>query len=139
MTPDDQVPAACTAALADSKGLVSAYLFGSVAEGRAHRESDIDVGVLLDRAHFPDQTARFEARLRLIGTLEAAIGRPVDLVILNDAPPHLARHVMTRGRRLLVVDRHLDHAHLRTVCSRAADLEPFLRRMRAIKLEVLTR
>jgi predicted nucleotidyltransferase len=31
---------------------VSACLFGSVAEGRAHQESDVDVGVFLDRALF---------------------------------------------------------------------------------------
>ena len=30
-------------------GVTSAYLFGSMANGRAHRESDVDVGLLLDR------------------------------------------------------------------------------------------
>lgn len=31
-------------------GVVSGYLFGSVADGRVHRESDVYLGVLLDRA-----------------------------------------------------------------------------------------
>ena len=34
-------------------GLVAAYLFGSHAEGRPHRESDVDLGVLLDRSAHP--------------------------------------------------------------------------------------
>jgi hypothetical protein len=44
-----------TAALqgVEAEGVVSAYLFGSHAEARAHRESDVDVGVLLDRRAFP--------------------------------------------------------------------------------------
>ena len=48
-------------------GVVSAYLFGSEAEGRAHRESDVDVGVLLDSDRFPTEKERFEVRLRLAG------------------------------------------------------------------------
>jgi predicted nucleotidyltransferase len=34
-------------------GLVSAYLYGSHGEGRAHRESDVDVALVLDRARLP--------------------------------------------------------------------------------------
>jgi predicted nucleotidyltransferase len=118
-------------------GVVSAYLFGSEAQGRAHRESDVDVGVLLDRDVYPQAADRFEARLRLTGRLQAAVGREVDVVILNDAPPQLVRHIMTGGHRFMRVDPALDHAHLRTTLSRAADLEPFLRRTRAVKLTVL--
>jgi len=120
-------------------GLVSAYLFGSVAEGRAHRESDVDVGVLLDRNVYPQPADRFEVRLRLSERLRAAIGREVDVVILNDTPPRLARHIMTAGERVIVLDREADHVFLRTTLSRAADLEPFLRRARRVKLEALRR
>lgn len=41
-------------------GVVAAYLFGSHAEGRAHRESDVDVGVLLDYAELPTARARLK-------------------------------------------------------------------------------
>jgi len=125
------------ASLTGHDGVVSAYMFGSEAQGRAHRESDVDVGVLLDRQVYPRDADRFEVRLRLTGRLQAAVGREVDIVILNDAPPQLARHIMTGGHRLMRVDPALDHAHLCTTLSRAADLEPFLRRARAVKLTVL--
>ena len=121
-------------------GLVSAYLFGSVAERRAHRESDVDVGVHFDHRAHPTPADRFEARLRLFAHLTSAIGRnELDLVVLNDAPPTLARHIMYAGRRLMCADEETDHAFRRTVLSRAADLEPFLRRARRTMLDALAR
>ena len=116
--------------------LISAYLFGSEAEGRSHIESDVDLAVLLARERFPDSAARFEYRLSLFSRLGAGLeGHTLDLVVLNDAPPLLARHIVTGGRRLVCTDREADHAFVRDVQLRAADLEPFMRRMRRIKLE----
>jgi hypothetical protein len=124
----------------DASGIVSAYLFGSVADGRAHRESDLDIGVLLDWVIYPDARDRFEARLHLIGVLGTATRRnDVDVVILNDAPPHLARAIVTNGRRVFCADSETDHAFTRTTMLRAADLEPFLRRARRVKLGALKR
>lgn len=137
MVAADDLAAALTTTLTEVRGVVSAYLFGSVATGRAHRESDVDVGVLLDRQVYPGCADRFEARLRLIGLLQSATRRDIDLVVLNDAPPQLACAIMSAGTRLLVADAGVDHAHLRTMLSRAADLEPFLRRARAVKLAVV--
>jgi uncharacterized protein len=125
---------------AAAEGVVSAYLFGSHAEGRAHRESDFDVGVLFDRRSSPTARDRFEAGIRVSGHLQSALGtQRVDLVVLNDAPPGLGRHVVSRGRRLVCSDEEADHAFVRDVLLRAADLEPFLRRTRGLKLEALAR
>lgn len=81
------------------EGLVSAYLFGSLAEGRSHRESDVDIGILLDRTKLPEKSGRFEVRIRLGSQLAVALGRnDLDIVALNDAPPSLAARIVTRGR-----------------------------------------
>jgi predicted nucleotidyltransferase len=139
MPSDSSVESALVQALAEpgAADVASAYLFGSVAEGRAHRESDIDLGVLLAwRAH-PDRAQRFEAGIRLAGAVQAALGRSVDVVVLNDAPPLLGRRAVTRGRRILCRDARADHAYLRDVQLRAADLEPWLRRMRELKLRAI--
>lgn len=139
MDPPAATTDAIRAVLDGTPGVVSAYLFGSVAEGRTHRQSDIDVAVLLDRSAYPRTRDRFDARLRLIGRLQAELRREVDLVILNDAPPQLGRHIISAGRPLFVSDREADHAYTRVTLSRAADLEPFLRRMRTIALKALAR
>ena len=122
------------------EGLISAYLFGSLAEGREHRESDVDVGVLLRRNLHPAPEDRFRLRLRLSSSLTSVLGgRPADVVILNDAPPGLARRIVTEGRRILCSDEGEDHAFVRDVQLLAADLDPFLRRMRKVKLEAMGR
>lgn len=119
-------------------GLISAYLFGSYAAQRAHRESDVDVGVLLDRDAYPTEAKRFEARLTLLSLLEHALApRHPDVVILNDAPPGLAARIVTTGKRVVCTDGERDHAFIRDSQLKAADLEPFLRRMRNIKLRTI--
>ncbi|MDH3525133.1 MAG: nucleotidyltransferase domain-containing protein [Acidobacteriota bacterium] len=109
--------------------VVSAFLFGSRIEGRAHRESDVDAAVLLDPMLGPRQ--RFEARLRLSAELIAALHcNDIDLVVLNDAPPLFARRVVREGRRVWCRDARADHAFRRDIQLRAADLEPFVERGR---------
>jgi predicted nucleotidyltransferase len=120
----------------EGTALVSAYLFGSEAEGRAHAESDVDLAVLVRRDRCADPAVRFEYRLALAARLAAALGgRTLDLIVLNDVPALLARHIVTRGLRLVCTDAQADHAFVRDAQLRAADLEPFVRRMRRIKLE----
>jgi len=121
-------------------GLASAYLFGSVASGSNHRESDVDVAVLLLRGHFPDRMARSKERIRLLSGLMAALGQnDVDLVILNDLPPRFGRHVVTAGERLLCLDPEADLGFRCQVQLLAADLDVFMRRMEPLKLEALRR
>ncbi len=120
------------------RDFIFAYLFGAHAAGRAHRESDVDVGVLLDRSL--SAQARFQARVRLTSELMHALHRnEVDVVVLNDAPPELGRTVVTRGVLVYSADAEAEHAYRRDIQLRAADLDPFLRRMRRIKLEALRR
>lgn len=118
-------------------GIVAVYVFGSHALGRAHADSDLDIGVLVDFDRYPRGEERFDLRLRLVSTLSSADTPPIDLVILNDAPPTLGRMVATRGHLLLCRDAEKNHAWVRDVQLMAADLDPFLERMRRIKLQVL--
>ncbi len=120
--------------------VVSAYLFGSRAEGRAHRDSDLDLAVLLARGRVPGGRELFEVRLSLAAALAAELHEDAfDLVLLQEAPPHLARRIVTGGRRVFCSDPAADAAFVRDVQLRAADREPFLRRTRAIKLRALRR
>lgn len=120
--------------------VVSAYLFGSHATARAHQESDVDVGVLLDRAIVPTTAARFEVRLELLAELTGLFGhREVDVVVLNDAPPLFARKILHEGLRVYLVDAEQDRVFWRDAQILAADIEPWLRRAWTKKLEALAR
>lgn len=99
-----------------------AYVFGSVAAGRARRDSDLDVAVLFAEPPVP-------ATLDLLAEeLEAAAGGPIDLVNLGTAPPLLMHEIIRVGRCIVSRDaaeraefearstlRYLDTAHLRAI------------------------
>ena len=121
-------------------GVASAYLFGSHAEGRAHRESDIDVAVLLLWDRYSTRSERFDLRIQL-GTdlIHVLTHNEVDVVILNDAPPLLGRKVVQDGIRVFLGDPEADHVYARDAQIRAADLEPWLKRWRQLRLEALAR
>jgi len=112
--------------------VVAAYLFGSVARGTASASSDLDLALLLGGAAARTLETR---QLDFEGKLERAIKRPVQIVILNDAPPDLVHRVLRDGRLLLERDRA---ARLRfEVRARSLyfDLLPFLLRYRKRALE----
>jgi predicted nucleotidyltransferase len=139
--PDD-VAARLTRLLAATRpaGIAAAYLFGSHAEGRAHRDSDVDVGILLDRTVYSSEAARFDERVRLSAWLGAELrASVVDVVVLNDVPPGLASRIVTKGVVVYCASPEADHGFRRDVQLRAADLEPFLKRMRRLKLATLAR
>lgn len=118
--------------------LLAAYLFGSEAEGRSHRESDVDVAVLVDREALPSARDRFDYRVRLGSDLVGALHRNrVDVVLLADAPPLLARRIVIEGECVYRRSPSADHDFVRDVQLRAADLAPFVERGRRRLLERL--
>jgi predicted nucleotidyltransferase len=104
------------------------YLFGSTARGTAQRGSDVDVAVLFAQTPPPRLAS---ARFQLEGDLERALGRQVDLVVLNDAPVDLRRRVMRDGRLLIDSDPAARIAFEVRTRNEAFDLEPILARYRA--------
>ena len=88
-------------ALASDERIAYALLFGSAARGAAHPGSDIDLAIGLKGG------TRLETRElgTLVASLEAIAGRPVDLVVLDDAPVGVAYRVFRDGIVLLERDR----------------------------------
>ncbi len=77
--------------LARRHGIRLLLQFGSTVTGRARRDSDLDLAVLLQRA--PESLMEIGA---LIGDLEALLpGRRVDVAVLNRADPLLLKQVTT--------------------------------------------
>ncbi len=108
-------------------GLVSAYLFGSSAQGDMKPLSDIDIALLFDKAveyKFIETNILIDA-MRILGTEE------IDLVVLNEAPLHL-RYSILRNKRIIFcsdpikrvnfetdsIMEYLDFRHIRQLYNR---------------------
>jgi predicted nucleotidyltransferase len=91
---------AITSLLKNRPEVQAAYLFGSVATGRARPDSDIDVAVLVSRRIM--RRDPFKYRVDLMTDLMRVLNRnDVDLVLLNEAPPLLAHRVLSKGKLIL--------------------------------------
>ncbi len=85
-------------ALEQIEGVRLAVLFGSTAQGTSRANSDIDLGVLMARG------SDFSPAMRV--ALERAVGRTVDLVHLDIAPPLLRFEIASAGVVLVERDPH---------------------------------
>lgn len=82
--------------------LVAAWLFGSAGRGTATPRSDVDVGLLLRAS--PPRTLE-GCLFDVAFAIEERLGRPADVVILNDAPVDLVHRVLRDGHLVLERDR----------------------------------
>ena len=139
---DPASPAGAVRALFETArypGVISAYLFGSHARGTTHRDSDVDVGVLVSYQLYPHRADRSRLVVPLNSDIISATHcNDVDVVILNDAPPELAVTIV-RGVRLYCADQQADRDFVRTAQLRYADIRPFLERTRRLKLQAFKR
>jgi len=100
----------------------AAYLFGSVARGTPSPSSDVDLGVLLRGAARTLEEQLFDYQDRLQG----AIGCPVHIIVLNNAPADLVHRVLRDGRLLLERDRAARIAFEVRARNMYFDLQPVL-------------
>jgi predicted nucleotidyltransferase len=107
--------------------VIAAYLFGSQARGTARANSDVDVAILMRDT--PPSTLDGMG-LDVGAHLELALGRPVDLVVLNRAPSDLVHRVLRDKRIVLDRDRSSRIRFEVKVRNEYFDLLPFLRRYR---------
>ena len=102
-------------------GLELAVIFGSVAQGNARADSDLDIAVRYATPLNADQ------KLTLIRALGATGGRPVDLIDLRTAGPIVARQALTLGKRLFGTDTVFASQLSRTLID-YADFAPLIER-----------
>ncbi len=85
--------------LSKQKHVKLAYLFGSVAEGREGKLSDVDLAVFLDESLSKKEI--FNLQLKLISELTSILKTDrIDLVIMNDAPLLLKYNIIKHGKIL---------------------------------------
>ena len=122
-----------SAALATDKNIAAAYVFGSFARGIATALSDIDIAILFRRS--VDESRYFDLRLDYLTRIMVLLrAERVDLVILNNAPLHIAYQAVSRGLLLVDGDRGYRVAFEADRIGRFLDFKPFLAvQLRAIK------
>ena len=117
------------ASLLDTAGVVTAYLFGSMARGDGSAESDVDVAILLDHQQQPSLESM---PLDLEARLERLLGRPVQIVVLNRASPDLVHRVLRDGQILVDRDRPRRLRFEVQARNEYFDIAPVLRRYREV-------
>ena len=101
LSPPASLHAAIGDALADVRCVSFAIVFGSCARDTTHAGSDIDVALEFTPHRRP---GAYELGA-IVSRLEEAVGRTVDVIVLEDAPPGLAYRVFRDGVTVLVRDR----------------------------------
>lgn len=101
-----------------------AILFGSMATGRAGRESDVDLAVAADHL------LSAEDKMALMADLAVATGRPVDLVDLGNVGEPVLGQILKYGKRLVGSDERYARLITRHLFDEA-DFMPYYRRLLA--------
>lgn len=122
------------------EGILSLYLYSGGRDGGTPRDSDLDVAILVDPASYPERRERSQLRLSLASELIHALrDNHVDLLVLNDSPAGLGRKVVTGWPRIFCSDPDADHAFVRDVQLRAADMELYPTKGAQSLFEIRTR
>jgi predicted nucleotidyltransferase len=121
------IPVADARATADRAGAILAadprvqlvYLFGSTSDPDRREVRDIDLAILTE------QPLDLDDLLRLRAGLVDALGAPIDLVSLNDAPIVLAHEVADSGRCLFARSPEIETDFVVRARARYLDWQPF--------------
>lgn len=87
--------------VSEKEEILLAWLFGSMAAGTSHIDSDVDIALLFRRGKEPDA----DAFLSLKSDLASRVERDVDIVILNQASPIVRMQVLEKGEKLFERER----------------------------------
>ncbi|MFN3761856.1 MAG: nucleotidyltransferase domain-containing protein [Anaerolineae bacterium] len=120
----DDLLARIAEALASADGLIAAVLYGSAAEGLPFR--DLDIALVVDRRVWP-AGEDWDRENRLADQVASISPFPVDVRVVNDAPPGFRYHV-TRGRPLLIRDEEAYADFVERTWDVYFDFAPFARR-----------
>ena len=99
-----------------------AILFGSLATGQGHHDSDVDLAI------DAGQPLEIKAKIALMAQLAECTGRPVDLIDLQTVGEPLLGQILKHGKRLLGEDGLYAELIKRHVFDEA-DFMPYHRRI----------
>jgi len=114
-----------------AEGISFSFLFGSRSKGLNRTSSDYDIGIYFkpDDPRFVEiEDSKEYPDLDIIWTdLELMLKKEVDLLVLNNAPSHLASIIITQGIPILIKDEKLFSKFFLITTSNAIDYRDFAR------------
>ena len=115
-------------ALEQNQNVIFAYLYGSVATGKTHKFSDIDIAVYLQ-----DYTA--DNFLKILASLPTYIPYEIDVRVLNMVPPLLRYSIIKNGRLLFTRNSRMTKDFVYRTLVEALEIKEDIERIRKAKLE----
>jgi len=88
-------------ALGDESQVAAVYLLGSAAAGSLRSDSDVDIAIMLADG----KGISLDTRMQLISDLTLALGRDVDLGIIDSKNLVYASEAILKGKRILTLDQ----------------------------------
>lgn len=115
------------------KSILFAYVFGSVAQERAHGESDIDLAFYLNTDGVKDT---FKKRVLLIEEAQALLNKKVEIIILNEVSSILFKFVVIKEGKILFERAHDQRVDFELATMQEYyDYQPFLENYNKAYLE----
>lgn len=111
--------------LEKERNVLLAYLYGSVAKGKAGKGSDIDIAILLKNTSAL-RNPYFESKLALKIEKNLKTKMPVEVRVLNGASLRFANQVLRYGKLIYARDRGYAIDFETTTRDRYFDFKPFL-------------
>lgn len=99
------------------------HVFGSLADGRATAQRDLDIAVL------GAGELSVERRIELIGALAQMTGRPVDLIDLDVAGLPITRSALMTGQLVYAIDETIYPSRITRMLIDSADFLPIHERI----------
>ncbi|MBS0634305.1 MAG: nucleotidyltransferase domain-containing protein [Verrucomicrobia bacterium] len=87
-----------TKILQSDSDIAAALIFGSMANGTANRDSDIDIALLYNQNSIPEPLDMLQFRQQLSDSMH----QEVDIVLLNTASPIIAMQAVKNGQPLVM-------------------------------------
>jgi len=115
------------------KSILFAYVFGSVAQERAHDESDIDLAFYLNTDRVKDT---FKKRVLLIEEAQALLNKTVEIVILNEVSSIFFKFVVIKEGKIFFERAHDQRVDFELATMQEYyDYQPFLENYNKAYLE----
>ncbi len=112
-------------AVKEDPDVVALLAFGSLVKGNLSPLSDLDFAILVPfEMH---RRTRFEKHIELINLfIDTFSTEEIDLILLNEAPPRYAHHILAAGKTLFCRDRAALADFIESTQKRYLDFRPYI-------------